>query len=781
MRQSSGKTATATASASHSRAAVSTASALTAGSAIARGIVQAATRAIPVAVGAVEGRCLRGHGSSLPAAATPCTPFRRASAVGARRYRGGDEGDHEDHENGRVVWSASDLKGAAECEFAWVRLLDARLGRIAAVEEPEDATLKRAGALGFVHEGHQLDEYRARYGGGVVEIAEVRTWDAEALADAVARTEAALRRGADVVYQATFASSDFVGFADFLFRDPDGRYVVQDTKLARRAKVTALMQLAAYADQLDRIGIPRADRVELLLGDGTVSAHEVDDLLPVFMLRRERLRAMIASQRPELGPDGPIVAWGDPAFVACGRCATCTVEVEGHRDLLLVAGMRPTQRRRLAAAGIDTIEGLAVAGECAANISPDAFASLRTQARLQLETERRAASGGTVAPVFEVVMPAALAAIPAARSRRPLLRLRGRPALHRGGIRPLEPRLPLRLGRPGRAVRGAVGALVRRGEAGPRAVHRLRGRAPRARIRACTSTTTPPTSPRTCSRWPPATACARPRSTRCCGRACSSTCTRSSAARCAWVPRRTRSRSSSRSTWATTCARARCRRATSPSCSSSRRASCRTNGDSEGAQRIFDDIAEYNRDDCVSTLRLRDWLRALAEQFQRARDRRQRAREPPLRALGAVGRARARAPTSCRPRPGRTAPRSPRRTNARCGWPGRRSTTTRARPRASGRCTSCGSASRSACGRTRATSCAWMPTRPQVVRDWHRDDGQRTDRRHLAHPRLLRPRHAALARHEPLPALRAADALPLHRVAEVDPRRPPLPRARGAR
>ena len=31
----------------------------------------------------------------------------------------------------RVVWSASDLKAAAECEFAWLRAIDARLGRTA--------------------------------------------------------------------------------------------------------------------------------------------------------------------------------------------------------------------------------------------------------------------------------------------------------------------------------------------------------------------------------------------------------------------------------------------------------------------------------------------------------------------------------------------------------------------------------------------------------------------------------------------------------------------------
>ena len=53
-------------------------------------------------------------------------------------------------DEGRIVWSASDLKTAAECEFAWLRAIDARLGRIAAVEEPEDLTLERAGRLGTV-------------------------------------------------------------------------------------------------------------------------------------------------------------------------------------------------------------------------------------------------------------------------------------------------------------------------------------------------------------------------------------------------------------------------------------------------------------------------------------------------------------------------------------------------------------------------------------------------------------------------------------------------------
>jgi uncharacterized protein len=363
-------------------------------------------------------------------------------------------------DEGRIVWSASDLKNAAECEFAWLRAIDARLGRVAAVEEPEALTLERAGRLGTVHERRVLDAYVAQYGDRVVEIPETRSSDAAALADAVARTNAALASDAEVVYQAAFATDSFVGFADFLVRDPsrgsgtDRPWLVQDTKLARRARVTALMQLAAYVDQLDRLGVPRSDRVQLLLGDGSVSEHDVDDLLPVFSLRRERLAALIADRRLDLGVAGEPIAWGDErgelGVVACGRCATCDAEVVASRDLLLVAGMRPVQRERLRAAGMQTIEQLAQAPAGPLGMNPDVFASLRTQARLQLESpagtppliapkavphdvvvaegmvvgDGPAMAQATVAtvlempapappvPVFEVVAPTALGALP---------------------------------------------------------------------------------------------------------------------------------------------------------------------------------------------------------------------------------------------------------------------------------------------------------------------------------------------------------------------------------
>ncbi|MDL5351507.1 bifunctional RecB family nuclease/DEAD/DEAH box helicase [Microbacterium sp. zg-YB36] len=331
----------------------------------------------------------------------------------------------------RIVWSASDLKAAAECEFAWLRAIDAKLGRVAAVEDPEDLTLERAGRLGMAHERRALEAYREKYPNGVVEIPEARSTDAAALADAVQRTQEALRSDAKVIYQAAFAASDFVGFADFLVRDDaTGRWVVQDTKLARHARVTALMQLAAYVVQLDALGVARADRVELLLGDGTTSTHAVRDLLPTFRLRRARLLALIEDRDVTSGSAGAPIPWGDPrgelGVIACGRCATCDLEVVAHRDLLLVAGMRPVQRDRMRAGGITTIDQLAAATEAVPRMSWDTFAGLRTQARLQLDSPagvpepdpvgEPAQPDETLAPTpiptFEVVFPQALGALP---------------------------------------------------------------------------------------------------------------------------------------------------------------------------------------------------------------------------------------------------------------------------------------------------------------------------------------------------------------------------------
>ncbi|MCB1297726.1 MAG: TM0106 family RecB-like putative nuclease, partial [Microthrixaceae bacterium] len=307
--------------------------------------------------------------------------------------------------NGSIVTSASDLSAAAHCEFAVLRRLDALLGRIDAVVAPEDPMLARAAALGDAHERRVLQGLLDAPGRRVVQVPKPDLRDDDALQAAVEQSIAALDSGADVVFQATFATDEFIGFADFIVREADGRYKVQDTKLARTARVTALLQLAAYVAQLDRLGIPRSDTVELLLGDGTVSVHRIDDIMPVFARQWARLRALVAERSAASAP----APWGDHRYRACGRCEWCAPEVERERDLLLVAGMRPSQRSRLIESGITTIDALAEATAAPDAMPGEAFEGLRAQAQLQLRAD---APGHVGPPPFRVPQPEALAAIP---------------------------------------------------------------------------------------------------------------------------------------------------------------------------------------------------------------------------------------------------------------------------------------------------------------------------------------------------------------------------------
>jgi uncharacterized protein len=309
-----------------------------------------------------------------------------------------------------LVTSASDLTAASKCEFAFLRKLDAKLGRTERVDEAVDAMLARTGRLGDEHEARVLEGYRTQFGAGVVEIERPEDLTREALAGAVTATRRAFDVGADVVFQATFFDGSFVGFADFIVRTPDGRYLVQDTKLARSAKVTALLQLAAYVEQLRMLGIEPADTVELLLGNGMTSTHRVSDILPVYRKREERLKRIIDERLHD--PDDAAVAWGDPRYALCGRCETCEAEILATRDVLLVGGLRVTQRARLAEKQITTIEQLAAFTGDASDVGIGAttFAGLQLQAQLQLEGP--AEPGPGTPPPVRVFNAAVLAALP---------------------------------------------------------------------------------------------------------------------------------------------------------------------------------------------------------------------------------------------------------------------------------------------------------------------------------------------------------------------------------
>ncbi|HXY66517.1 MAG TPA: TM0106 family RecB-like putative nuclease [Mycobacterium sp.] len=298
-----------------------------------------------------------------------------------------------------IIYSASDLAAAARCEYALLRDFDAKLGRGPGIDV-EDELLARTAALGDEHERRRLDQLREEFGDGVAVIGHP-AYTIAALSAAAAATRRAIANGAAVVYQAAMFDGRFVGFADFLVRDGQD-YRVSDTKLARSEKVTALLQIAAYADTLSRSGIPVSAEAELVLGNGKAVRYRIDELIPVYSEQRARLQRLLDEHYAE----GTPVCWEDERVHACFRCPACEEQVRATDDLLLVAGMRVTQRAKLVDAGITTL------AELADHTGPVADLPARTLDKLVAQAKLQVRQRDTGTPQFEVADPQPLALLP---------------------------------------------------------------------------------------------------------------------------------------------------------------------------------------------------------------------------------------------------------------------------------------------------------------------------------------------------------------------------------
>ncbi|MBK5249554.1 MAG: hypothetical protein JJE50_08995 [Actinomycetales bacterium] len=451
-----------------------------------------------------------------------------------------------------LIFTASDLVTAAECEFQVLRKLDVKLERSTKAVFESDEMAVRAAELGDVHERRVRRDFTTLLGAhpggkGVKEIEEVDNYTRAELTAKHQESMAALRCGHDVVFQASFFDGELQasffdgelhGRSDFLVKEtaPDGgvRYAVWDTKLARHAKVTALLQLAAHGDQLARAGITPSPVVTLVLGDNVHSTHSLTDLLPVFKERRDRFRAITAEHRASDAP----VTWGEDRYGACGRCDYCSEQVKLHRDLLMVANMSVTRRRTLMAQGITTIDALAAMDLPAEE--KGALARLREQARMQtgiespdgaVEVTDKHGAARTVS--YRVLEENALATLPVPDAGEIFFDFEGDPmwqdetgrwGLGAGGSSTCSASSrtqPTAAGHPS-------------GRSGPTAASRRDGRrrgswstSPNggSATRGCGSTTTRTMRRPRCADFPSTTSSARTPWTSCCGRASSSTST----------------------------------------------------------------------------------------------------------------------------------------------------------------------------------------------------------------------------------------------------------------
>lgn len=331
------------------------------------------------------------------------------------------------------VVSPTDLVDTLECDHRSA-LKTALAAHVEGAPAPEDVDPLVA-QHGLAHEQAELERLSA-----LVEVARMPdpTPDDASLAAAARATAEAMAAGVPVIYQGSFhhrltppdptgPTVDFHGRADFLIRsdldpatgatrDPAPRtwtYEPWDTKLARRPHPSAVVQLAAYAQAITVATGHTPQHMHLLTGDNHTHTLPTNDFTPILTTITTHLL-----NRLQHTPALPTPTWGQPrpACEGCGYATWCSTGRTAARHLSLVAGLRTDQAAKLTDADITTIDALANASDDQrpATLPRRSFDQLRAQAALQVRQDRTrtpANPQGTV--TAEVFAPDGLASLPA--------------------------------------------------------------------------------------------------------------------------------------------------------------------------------------------------------------------------------------------------------------------------------------------------------------------------------------------------------------------------------
>ena len=327
--------------------------------------------------------------------------------------------------------SASDLVGHLNCRHLTDLDVEAVNGRIERTHF-HDPLLDILIERGAIHERAYL-EHLASNGCQVVQIEGAGV--SRALAD---RTLGAMRDGAQAIAQAALLDGPWGGRADLLLRVAapsalgDWSYEVIDTKLARETRGGTILQLSLYSELLALAQGRLPERMHVVTpGSGFVpKSYRTAAYAAYYRYVKRRLEQSLA-QRRGLG------TYPDPTD-HCDICrwrTTCDSQRRRDDHLCLVAGIGRTQINELRGRGVGTMAALASV-PLPLPWKPErgavqSYQRIREQARLQV------LSRDTGRPAHEALAPEAglgLARLPAPSEGDVFFDLEGDPFADEGGL-----------------------------------------------------------------------------------------------------------------------------------------------------------------------------------------------------------------------------------------------------------------------------------------------------------------------------------------------------------
>jgi uncharacterized protein len=317
-----------------------------------------------------------------------------------------------------TILSPTDLANHLACKhLTWLNLKALETGK--APKKSDDDLLEVLQRYGREHEATYLAALEVRLNAArrhVVDMDAGREkggkYTREELQTRMAATATAMAAGSDALYQPTFYTENngfgWVGRADFLeaidgLLSHLGDYAFEpfDTKLAKIAKVNALIQLCAYAEQIEGIQRVAPKQVHVVTGseeEGTVSIPLSEVSAYYRRVKASLMQALVDS--PEHSEPVP-----NEHCNICRWRTECNSYWRENDDLTFVAGMSAANREKLRSVGVTKLEQLATLESIEVDINTDVLGRLREQAQLQDRSRQSRVANPESLPEYRYLRP----------------------------------------------------------------------------------------------------------------------------------------------------------------------------------------------------------------------------------------------------------------------------------------------------------------------------------------------------------------------------------------
>jgi uncharacterized protein len=306
---------------------------------------------------------------------------------------------------GQLVLSATDLSSFLNCRHRTALELGEARGKRS---RPyfHDSVLEALFARGLEHERRYVESLQTP-GRHIVHLGDLKD-----RTEAVVGTLNAMRSGADAIVQSALQDGNWYGRPDVLLKIQASSafggwaYEVADTKLARETRGGTILQLGLYSEMLAHVQGCPAERFYVVTPDARdpVHAYRVDDYAAYLRLIRGQLEETIGEDDQVLGAAN----YPEPVdhCDVCPWSSVCSQKRRVDDHLSLVAGISRLHRRELETRDIRTLAALA-AMPLPLPFKPSRGASatferVREQARVQLLARE------TRLPVCEIIHPVEL-------------------------------------------------------------------------------------------------------------------------------------------------------------------------------------------------------------------------------------------------------------------------------------------------------------------------------------------------------------------------------------